>query len=58
MCSFMIKIATDVIRAMLLVAILLTLGFNNGKVEDVIVEPDPTRFSQTFRTIVFLFQIL
>ena len=56
MYSFVLKLAVDVNRPVLLVLTKSTLGFNNDSVDDVIAKFDPDKFSEIIESTLFLFK--
>ena len=58
MYSFVIKIAKEVNRAVLLEMIIPTLGLTIDRVEVVIVETDPNKISEIFINTIFLLKPL
>ena len=52
------KIAIEVIKAVLIVMTKPTLGLGNDKVDDAIAEREPNKFSQTIQIDFFLFKLL
>ena len=58
MYSFVIKIAIDVIRAVLLVTTIPKLVFSIDNLDEVIAEPDPFKIPVRIQRIFFLVKLL